>query len=117
MDESTARPRRRRRHHREYGKTAKPFDPDEKRYHVYRLYDAAGQLLYIGRSFDPLMRLRTHHANTEWASKVVAMDGHGPYTWDEVVRREREEILTKRPAHNIDGVLKNTGRTFARVVA
>jgi hypothetical protein len=108
--------RSRPRHHRDYGKRKVEFDPDALRYHVYYLYDAEGRLLYIGRSCDPLGRLRAHHANADWASQVASIDGHGPYTWAEVVRREREEILSKRPPHNIDGVTKNTGRTFERVV-
>ena len=87
------------------------IDPKAERYYVYRLYAADGQLLYIGRSYDPLQRLRSHHASAaDWPAKVVEIEGHGPYTWDEAVRREREEILRKRPPHNIDGVTKKTNR-------
>jgi hypothetical protein len=94
-----------------------PIDPAAERYHVYRLYDGEGALLYVGRSCQPLQRLRAHHSKAEWAAKVVGIEGHGPYTWGEAVRREREEILRLRPLHNIDGIVKNTGRTFDSIVA
>lgn len=90
------------------------IDPGAVRYYVYRLRDAAGHILYIGRSCDPLARLKGHHATgAEWPSRVVQIEGHGPYTWDEAVRRERQEILRERPPHNIDGVTKKTGRLVA----
>lgn len=84
------------------------IDHEAERYYIYRLYGADG-LLYIGRSCNPLARLKTHHTATDWASGVVQIEGHGPYTWTEAVDREREEIRRHRPPHNIDGVLKNTG--------
>lgn len=105
------------RHHRDYGKRKAEFDPNARRYHVYHLYDAAGALLYIGRSCEPLKRLRSHISLTDWAVRVAEIEGHGPYAWAEVVRREREDILRLRPLHNIDGIVKNTGRSFSSVVA
>lgn len=87
-----------------------PLDPDAQRYHVYHLYDATGALLYVGRSCAPLARLKAHHAKAEWASRVVEIEGHGPYAWAEAVQRERADILRMKPPHNIDGVIRNTGR-------
>lgn len=87
-----------------------PIDPAAERYHVYHLYDAAGSLLYVGRSCQPLARLRAHQKVADWASRVAEIEGHGPYTWSEAVQREREDILRMRPPHNIDGVTKNIGR-------
>lgn len=92
-----------------YGARA-PIDHAAQRYHVYHLYDAAGALLYVGRSCQPLQRLRAHHKSAEWAARVAQIEGHGPYTWAEAVRHEREDILRMRPPHNVDGVTKNTGR-------
>jgi hypothetical protein len=87
-----------------------PLNPFAQRYHVYHLYDAAGVLLYVGRSCQPLARLKAHRAKAGWASRVAEIEGHGPYTWGEAVQRERADILRMKPAHNIDGVVRNTGR-------
>lgn len=94
-----------------YQRGRAPIDPAAERYHVYHLYDAAGVLLYAGRSCKPLARLRAHHKSAGWAAQVAEIEGHGPYTWAEAVQRERRDILRLQPAHNIDGVVKNTGRT------
>lgn len=88
-----------------------PIDPDARRYYIYRLYDATGALLYIGRSCRPLQRLKGHHASgADWPKAVVQIDAEGVYAWDEAVQRERQAILSERPRHNIDGVTKKTGR-------
>lgn len=87
-----------------------PIDPSAERYHVYHLYDTDGALLYVGRSCKPIARLRAHHKSADWAARVAEIEGHGPYTWAEAVRRERADILRMLPPHNVDGVTKNTGR-------
>lgn len=87
-----------------------PLDRNAQRYHVYHLYDDDGALLYVGRSCKPLARLRAHFKTADWASRVAEIEGHGPYAWDEAVRLERLDILRMRPAHNIDGVTRHTGR-------
>lgn len=99
-------------HYRGKGKHTKPFDPDAKRYYVYRLIDAEGQVLYIGRSCDPLGRLKAHHAarGIDWPSRVVQIEGDGPYTWAEVVKAERDAIMAERPPHNKEFVLTKTYR-------
>lgn len=87
-------------------------DPNERRYHVYRCIDAAGEVLYIGRSCNPLARLRQHHATRgiDWPSRVVQIEGYGPFTWDEVVREERDAIMAARPPFNKDFVVTKTYR-------
>lgn len=93
-----------------YQRERSPIDPAAQRYHVYHLYDAVGALLYVGRSCQPLARLRAHTRTASWASRVAEIEGHGPYTWADAVQHERHDILRMQPAHNIDGVTKNTGR-------
>ncbi|THA82748.1 GIY-YIG nuclease family protein [Streptomyces sp. A0592] len=51
---------------------------------VYRLYDAAGYLLYIGASNDPTRRWREHRKEMFW--------------WREVDRHERQWFPTEREA-------------------
>lgn len=78
-----------------------PLDPSLRRYFVYRLTDASGGCLYVGRSCTPLSRLKAHHATeADWPTGVVQVEAWGPYTWDEAVRRERLAIEAEQPPFN-----------------
>jgi hypothetical protein len=114
MQDTTASPTgyglkgRHRRGHRKHTAEA-AFDPAERRHYVYRLFDAAGDAVYIGRSQAPMDRLRAHHAaGAEWAPRVVGIEAWGPYTWADVLRREREAITAARPPGNKDFVTRKT---------
>lgn len=77
--------------------------------YVYRLYDGAGDAVYIGRSSQPMKRLREHHATgAEWAPRVVGIDVWGPFNFADVLRLEREAITRERPPGNKDFVLTKT---------
>lgn len=94
------------------------WDPAARRYFVYRLLDADGDCLYIGRSCAPLNRLRDHHASgAEWPTRVVQVDAVGPFTWNEVVKREYEAIVDERPPHNVMGVTRGGWRKPSIAVA
>lgn len=66
---------------------------------LYRAYDAAGALLYVGRSKRLPERLASHNAAHPWWHSVRRIDvepvaeGTGRATEDEAIRNER-------PAHN-----------------
>lgn len=77
------------------------YDSPERRVYVYRLNNAAGDCLYIGRSVDPVARLRAHLSNTTWASQVMEVEANGPHSWAESVVLERESIKREQPPHNI----------------
>ena len=101
----TATPVRRR-----YPKPPKDFSPMDGRVnYVYRLYDNEGVAIYIGRSVNPLARLKSHHASgADWAKQVVGIDAWGPFDWDTVVRLEREAITKDRPIGNKEFVINKT---------
>lgn len=67
---------------------------------VYRLFDANGELLYIGRTKRlPLPRLSEHEASQSWwddvaTAELVFMD------FDEAFVEERRAILAENPPHN-----------------
>lgn len=100
-----SRTRRKRTHQR-------PFDPNEKRYFVYRLHDELGQVLYVGRSCNVANRIRAHYSDAQrqfsedsarkalWFSDVRSVSMFGPFTWDEAVAAERREIETCQPTGN-----------------
>ncbi|MFF4448755.1 GIY-YIG nuclease family protein [Streptomyces sp. NPDC001502] len=56
---------------------------------VYRLYDAAGYLLYVGSSGDPTRRWREHRKEMFW--------------WREVARHERQWYASERLARAAEG--------------
>ncbi|MBZ6252189.1 GIY-YIG nuclease family protein [Streptomyces olivaceus] len=66
---------------------------------VYRLFDAAGELLYVGMSKDPMHRWEEHRAN-RWWPKVTAYD----VTWhpSRALAREaeRDAIVAGAPPYN-----------------
>lgn len=89
------------------------LDREAVRYFVYRLLDAAGLPLYIGRSCNVAARLRAHHASAtatygqefelakrEWFFDVRSLSMVGPFTWDGAVARERSEIERHQPRGN-----------------
>ncbi|WP_328427855.1 hypothetical protein [Streptomyces sp. NBC_00443] len=57
------------------GTIVHPTGPDDVA--VYRLYDAAGALLYVGASKDPVHRWADEHRHTHWWSQVASFD----WTW------------------------------------
>lgn len=72
------------------------------RHFVYRLHDAAGAPVYIGRSVDVAARIRAHHdAGKAWLLDVRSVSMIGPMTWDEAVATERQEIAAFQPRGNI----------------
>lgn len=86
------------------------IDREARRYYIYRLTAADGACLYIGRSCQPLTRLRQHHGLTDWASSVVGIDAWGPYVWREACDRERDAVYLYKPQHNRMFVTSHTYR-------
>lgn len=91
-----------------------PIDREALRYFVYRLHDAEGRVLYVGRSSNPAGRIREHHREATadylptaarkalWFVDVRSVSMTGPYTWDGAIVRERDEIERFQPSGNID---------------
>lgn len=68
---------------------------------LYRLYDANGQLLYVGITDDPDDRWSRHAASKSWWPLVDRKDLtwlHG--TWAEALQVEAEAIRAERPVFN-----------------
>jgi hypothetical protein len=76
-----------------------PYAPDTVA--VYRLYDANGQLLYVGQSRNPKARFITHAREVDWWEEVA----HWAVEWwsDRYAARTQEQLLIAElsPRYNI----------------
>lgn len=71
--------------------------------YLYRLYDDAGQLLYIGISNRPVRRWIEHLTSKPWADQVARMErGHGYPTHADARAAEKLAIRSEYPRHNIE---------------
>jgi prevent-host-death family protein len=67
---------------------------------VYRLYDAADQLLYVGIGDMPDMRYRDHSKKHEWWPDVARKAEVWHDTREGAQTEEADAIDTERPLHN-----------------
>lgn len=69
---------------------------------VYRLYDEAGRLLYIGSAYDPKERCKAHRSRSWWPDVT-----HREEEWHDsrvgAYIAELEAIRTEEPPHNLMG--------------
>lgn len=74
----------------------------EEPHYVYWCYDANGQVLYIGCTYNPPQRLRAHRNGSHWAPKVARTRIVGPFPgWSYAHDVECRAIAAERPWHNI----------------
>ena len=67
---------------------------------VYRHFDAEGELLYIGRSHNPVARLDAHMARSPWAKQITSVTLDWFDSDDEAKAAEREAIAAECPPCN-----------------
>ena len=74
---------------------------------IYRLYDKAGVLLYIGITTDPNRRFAAHAADKPWWPEVAH---HIIEEIDTATARqtERETIRQERPRYNVSQAVSDT---------
>lgn len=75
-------------------------DPASREHFVYRIYDSAGRLLYVGCSMRPEKRWAEHRADRKsWTSRAQRFRMSGPYNYDTARRLEREALRDEYPLH------------------
>jgi hypothetical protein len=74
---------------------------------LYRLYDADGELLYIGISYSAIARFAKHKQTQPWIDDVcrIEIESHEVDRW-EIEAMEIAAIQAERPRHN---VIRNGG--------
>lgn len=68
---------------------------------LYRHFDAADRLLYVGISLRPTYRLGQHAGGSHWADNIVRVTIEWLPTRPEAIEAERRAIATENPLHNI----------------
>lgn len=69
--------------------------------HIYRLYDAHGQLLYVGLSNRPNERVRQHMRRQPWGSEIATGTFERFECRADAQAEERRAIGSENPMHNI----------------
>jgi len=79
-----------------------PDKPSEDgQFILYRLYDEAGRLLYVGITGRGPQRLVEHYRDKEWFSLVTHVEFERYFTREEVLRREKQQIQMFGPVFNV----------------
>lgn len=96
------------------------------RHAVYRVFGPGNELLYVGRSLDPVRRLRDHSVTATWFDQVRSVTVEWFDTFAMASRIEAAAILLEQPLFNkrgtreeamlSDGILPRTPRQ-ARLAA
>lgn len=72
-----------------------------KTHALYRFYDVAGDLLYVGITVDPGRRLERHRGDKPWWHEVARVELEQHPTRASVLTAERAAIANEKPRHNI----------------
>lgn len=72
-------------------------------YHVYRLYDREGTLLYIGASSQYEARV-TEHRKREWGDQIYHVGCEAFESREAALTAEFQAIVAEQPLHNIFGI-------------
>jgi len=70
---------------------------------LYRFYDDAGVLLYVGVSQRPFQRFAGHDRSAKWITQAAACRLERFPTRSEALRAETLAIWSEQPIHNIQG--------------
>lgn len=70
-------------------------------FYVYRYFDSAGKLLYIGTTGDPYTRWTQHRRRSPWAADVASVSLEWFAYEDLAYLRERALIRAEAPLYNI----------------
>jgi excinuclease UvrABC nuclease subunit len=76
--------------------------------HLYRLWDANGELLYVGISKSAVRRLTDHQRGKPWADEINRVTITNVSTRAEAERLEIEAIANENPKYNVRHVRKKS---------
>lgn len=68
---------------------------------LYRMYDRAGVLLYVGMTSDPHSRFKAHSAEKDWWLEVDTIQVANFSDRAALAEAERQAILAEKPRYNV----------------
>lgn len=68
---------------------------------LYRHFDAAGCLLYVGISLSAVNRLKQHVADKEWACDIATVTVQQYPTREDALDAEKAAIIAEKPLWNV----------------
>lgn len=75
---------------------------DMTEHHVlYRIFDTAGGLLYVGATMDPGSRMRTHHLQQPWWNDAANITLEHFDTYEHLMAAESQAIATEGARYNV----------------
>jgi predicted GIY-YIG superfamily endonuclease len=84
---------------------------------LYRLYDSAGELLYIGVTSNPQVRWGQHKSEKPWWPQVARKTLEWLPTRDEALDAEPRAIVSERPRYNKQHALPHVSEEAAILFA
>lgn len=79
---------------------AERSDPNRREHFVYRVFDDAGRLLYVGCTMRPRARLADHRASyAKWLDRAASVRMVGPTDYATARQWEREALRDEYPAY------------------
>jgi predicted GIY-YIG superfamily endonuclease len=69
--------------------------------HLYRHFNSAGELLYVGVSLSALNRLGQHKDHSAWYKTISSVTLEEFESRDAALQAEREAIANEKPRHNL----------------
>jgi hypothetical protein len=73
----------------------------ERWFYVYRYFDSAGDLLYVGTTAEPYTRWMQHRRRSPWAVDIATVSLEWFAYEDLAYQHERAVIRAERPRHNV----------------
>jgi predicted GIY-YIG superfamily endonuclease len=67
---------------------------------LYRIFNADGELLYVGATVNPSQRFQVHGGTKPWWEESASMTMQHLETWEELVEAEIQAIKTESPKYN-----------------
>ena len=84
---------------------------------LYRHFDAAGALLYVGIAVDPCNRLMNHMSRSRWRGLIATVTIERFATRRDALAAEAAAIKIEKPLHNVAHIVdgQNLGRDRLRI--
>jgi hypothetical protein len=74
---------------------------DDRPCHLYRHFDTAGVLLYVGISLSTLNRLAQHKTDSHWFEEIARIEIERHPSRAAALAAERKAIANENPRHNL----------------